>query len=536
MTGWEKYFPFTKPRPQQSEFLDFAINNMKNPKTKFIIGELSTGVGKSAIAIALARFFEGEPFIKNDKRAAYIITTQKILQQQYKEDFPYIANISAKNNYICQNRKSGLTCDFGLTIAKISKNFAYQKTCCYIHEKEKFTDSQIGVTNLPFFLYHAKSSMKSEHPDIIPRKLLVIDEAHNLENIVIDAASLTFTRYFVVEVLKIAWPNVARMSITDFMKWVQEKYLFSIISMLESQKSRLQGMESESFLTSNSGISMMKKIDDLERQSTQIEDMIKEFDPNNWVMSVSATEDIVNIKPLFAKKYTEPLIFSFADKILLMSGTILDKKAYCNNVGIPEDEAEFISMDSPFDIKNRPVFVVPAGAMNRSNIKKTLPNVVSVIEQLMEHHKKEKGLIHTNSYEIAKYINDNMQSSRLLFHSSDDRMDILNLHKMSKDPTVLVSPSFTEGIDLVDNLSRFQIIVKCPFPYLGDNYIKVKMDRVKSWYEWQTIKTIIQASGRSVRSTDDYCCTYILDADMLWFYKKNKNMFPKWYRDSIIFS
>jgi Rad3-related DNA helicase len=109
------------------------------------------------------------------------------------------------------------------------------------------------------------------------------------------------------------------------------------------------------------------------------------------------------------------------------------------------------------------------------------------------------------------------------------------LHISSKKPTILVSPSMTEGIDLYDELSRFQIIVKVPFPYLGDNFIKTKMNRVPGWYEWETAKTIIQASGRSVRHDEDYTMTYILDSDMKFFYTKNHSYFPKWYRDAMIF-
>jgi len=84
----------------------------------------------------------------------------------------------------------------------------------------------------------------------------------------------------------------------------------------------------------------------------------------------------------------------------------------------------------------------------------------------------------------------------------------------------------TEGVDLHGDLSRFQVICKVPYPYLGDKLVKKKMHKWKWWYPRQTVKTIVQSTGRSVRNADDFAITYILDADWNYFFYKNKNMFP----------
>jgi len=153
------------------------------------------------------------------------------------------------------------------------------------------------------------------------------------------------------------------------------------------------------------------------------------------------------------------------------------------------------------------------------------------------HNYIVNGIILHNchSYKIANYINNNVKTNRFLLHDTQNRLDMYDIHLKSTKPTILLSPSFTEGIDLVDELSRFQIIVKVPYPYLGDNFVKTKMQRVSGWYEWETAKTIIQASGRSVRNENDHCITYILDSDFNYFYNRNKHMFPRWYSDSIVF-
>jgi len=90
----------------------------------------------------------------------------------------------------------------------------------------------------------------------------------------------------------------------------------------------------------------------------------------------------------------------------------------------------------------------------------------------------------------------------------------------------LISPSMTEGIDLEGNASRFQVICKVPYPYLGDKLVKKRMNKWKWWYPFQTSKTVIQSMGRSVRSSTDTAVTYILDSDWERFYARNKQLFP----------
>jgi Rad3-related DNA helicase len=127
---------------------------------------------------------------------------------------------------------------------------------------------------------------------------------------------------------------------------------------------------------------------------------------------------------------------------------------------------------------------------------------------------------------VAKYINDALESPRLLMHDSTNRDQMLKFHLESKDATVLLSPSMMEGVDLFDDNSRFQIICKVPFPYLGDLVVKKRMEKNRFWYPYMTSKSVIQSLGRSIRNESDHAESYILDGDWDRFYKMNRNMFP----------
>ena len=48
------------------------------------------------------------------------------------------------------------------------------------------------------------------------------------------------------------------------------------------------------------------------------------------------------------------------------------------------------------------------------------------------------------------------------------RDEVIYQHENSIRPTVLISPSLHTGLDLKDNLSRFQIITKVLYPNKSD--------------------------------------------------------------------
>ena len=149
----------------------------------------------------------------------------------------------------------------------------------------------------------------------------------------------------------------------------------------------------------------------------------------------------------------------------------------------------------------------------------------SVVNEIMNQHPDDKGIIHAVNYKIANYIKENISSARLLVHDSTNRDKVLQQHITNKEPTILLSPSMMEGVDLADDASRFQIVCKVPFPYLGDLVVQKRMKNDDLWYPYQTAKSIIQALGRSIRNEKDYAITYLLDSDWENFYRKHSTMF-----------
>ena len=102
------------------------------------------------------------------------------------------------------------------------------------------------------------------------------------------------------------------------------------------------------------------------------------------------------------------------------------------------------------------------------------------------------------------------------------------------DPTVLVSPSMSYGVDLKGDLAKFQIIVKAPFLPTKDVRIERMMKNDFDWYQNKMLCSLIQSCGRGVRSKKDECITYILDGTIVNAILKSKHKLPKYFVDRFV--
>src|SRR5215469_8693625 len=169
--------------------------------------------------------------------------------------------------------------------------------------------------------------------------------------------------------------------------------------------------------------------------------------------------------------------------------------------------------------------------------QKGYATIAHAIDKIMTTHKDQKGIIHTTSYEQLNFIKQNISkfNQRRLLETNPDveRDEIINEHFKSNKPTVLISPSLHLGLDLKDDLSRFQIITKVPYPSLGDRWIDEKRKRSEKRYTWQTALRLVQGYGRSIRSKDDWATTYVVDSAFGPFVRRNKNILPDWFTYAI---
>jgi ATP-dependent DNA helicase DinG len=280
---------------------------------------------------------------------------------------------------------------------------------------------------------------------------------------------------------------------------------------------------------------------DTERLTRTINNILS--NQRNWIVSEIKRENYeavrVELKPLDVSRYCKAL-FEKCAKTLIMSATILDHKVFCRNIGLGPDKVKFIRIPSDFPLEHRPIIPLNVVYLNYTNLQSSEVKlaIAKAVDNLMTLHNNHKGIIHTTSYEQLHFIKENISQTnarRLIVTDPEiQRDEVIFQHRETMKPTVLISPSLHTGLDLKDELSRFQIITKMPYPNKSDRWTNAKRNVDTDWYYWQTALKLIQAYGRSVRSQDDWAKTYILDSAFGYFVKRNKGILPSWFIQAIV--
>ena len=148
----------------------------------------------------------------------------------------------------------------------------------------------------------------------------------------------------------------------------------------------------------------------------------------------------------------------------------------------------------------------------------------------------QRGIIQTGSYEFAKKLFEmapsDLKDRLILYDDSKGKDEAIIIFK-GKDNKILVGPSLVEGLSFDDDLCRFQIIMKVPYPSLADRFVKAKQTVNPEWYSNTTAISILQGVGRGIRNEKDWCVTFIFDGCFTYLWQKSMNMFPDEFKRRI---
>ncbi len=538
-------FPYPSMRRFQKDVLEQVDQAMASKR--FIVLEAPVGFGKSAVAAALCTYLS----------SAYILTSTKQLQDQYASDFGFPV-VKGKSNFQCRVPiSSGLfppcskgrceadwrlsDCPHYLTFEEYDEHrrrlctrdskrehVKDEKLCPYYDQKWSGFRAPVTVCNYPFLLSELKYTKDVPH-----RRLLVCDEAHDLEKQIVGFASFSLVR----SELERYWSgdDGKRFVIPD--RGVDEPAAW--LDVLSDTKGVLDEFCATHLEdgTLQDRVAACKDLDEaLERFIADLEG-----DPTNWVVnSVKKAKDgsidEVVFQPIQIGSFTSPL-FETADSVLFMSATIFSKELLCRTLGMEEEDVSYVSVpESTFPVENRPIYALNTARLSWTSMDASLGSIAGAVDAIMDRHVGERGVIHTTSYYQVNYIMQHVSEpnrERLVTtEGSSERSVLLRIHG-STDASVLISPSLFQGVDLKDEMSRFQVVVKVPYPDLSERRTVVKLQRDSAWYDWQTALRLVQTYGRSVRSETDYAVTYVLDSNFMRFVNVHRGLFPGYFLDAL---
>jgi ATP-dependent DNA helicase DinG len=515
-------FPYARYRPGQREALQAARLAFGRGK-RFVVIEAPTGAGKSAIAVTLGR----------EADSAFVLTAQKLLQDQYLRDFPDLALMKGRANYQCLVEDTHA----GAAPCLAGQRFDACGDCSYFLAKADAMAAQVAVMNYAYYLAELNHA-----GGFGSRDLLVLDEAHNSEE-----SLMRFVEVYVSQ------QSLARLGIdvtlpaSDFA--AQREYVLDLLPVLVATKAKIlleaaENQRQSENLGADAAQPALTWINHLLLAGHEIDMLLKrlamlEQYGADWVceaISEGLTVTALRFRPIRVAHFAEQYLFRHAKRVLLLSATILDAETFLRALGVDPKEASFIRVPSSFPVKNRPIYPLNVARLNRDSLEAELPRVAGVIAKLLDHH-DEKGIIHAHSYQILRFLLDHWPAQhreRLVFHQkAQDREDALARHLAAPNGTVLLTPSMTEGIDLAGDLARWQVIIKVPYPYLGDPQVAARRLQDPAWYEWRTALRLVQAYGRVVRSSEDFATTYVLDAHFRAWVGRSRKCLPPWFLEAI---
>lgn len=469
----------------------------------------------------------------------YLVQT-KALQDQIIQDFPSpeFEILMGRDNYPC-------LLDATMTRADCpypdDTQCPVSAQCPYKVQKRRVLKSDIAVLNYAYFMIEANYI-----GGFSDRKILIADEADLLEGSLTNFIELTltekvFTKYGLADLIHlmvdvdmevVAWTTVV------------EALCDKVILAREEVKARVDQAvlfeDVHDIQKVQFAASQKKELDRIENLLAKCNMFLHNVD-DSWLCEQTVDNDNGykwSFSPLWlTKELTEYYFLRHTDKVVLMSASFPDLSIVAQNLGIEVADMEYVEVPSTFPPENRPIHILPKANMSMGTMDDELPKLIDAIQEILDKHPNEKGLIHCSSYKLRDKIMDAMdREERLISHDSYDRLAVLEAFKQSTSPLVLVSPSMERGISLKDDMARFVISAKAPYLSLGDKKTRLRLNTPKigqHWYTSMALQTLIQQVGRGVRSKDDYCVVYLIDTQIFRLIKFNKNMLPSEFRECL---
>lgn len=471
-------------------------------------------------------------------------------------------------------------------------------TCEYVQSRKRAVKAKSCLMTYQLFLNIVKNFDidESDPYQFKPHDVIFCDECHNIPNIVEMLSKFEIHKSYFDKILEIydwAYNNLNSLFISEdiledelkkYKEWVDKTprgYLvdefdkiWKIISHNESRKDEddnalfnYHNILSEISPICESIINYIKEIRKLNSKLSKSE--LKIYKLCEWLIGyINEFSEYISIIYQVGKEYQlktlsetqkseiptvemrctkeDFLVYynllKYANFKVMLSATIGGYQAFTDNMGfkyINELAPRIDVVPSTFDFSKSPIHFLNKFKMSYKEKDISFHHLKTIIYSICTtKFSSQRGIIQTGSYHFAKelynYAPIELKKRMLLYNGNKEKTSMINLHKISKD-TILVGPTLNEGIDLPGDECRFIIIMKMPYPSLGDRYVKEKIKYFPLWYNSHTSNEIIQGIGRGIRYDGDWCVTYIFDACFYNLYNSTIDQYPHELQERINF-
>lgn len=543
LPGWVKYL-----RPEQYTAVNEILELYAEGK-KVVFLDAPTGAGKTLIGELVRRKF-------SPRRALYTCST-KTLQDQFLKDFTYAAVIKGRANYPTVDNPKAFpiiaanACDAHRTelpaCAKCPEDEILYDTphcdlchpvslCPYRIAKATMLSSSLAVANIAYLLAAAN------YQEFLNKETLtIVDEADVLES-----ELMRFVEFRIsagaMKKYRISKPPEKKTVRKTWVEWIREIALPALWDALDQADARAKGGNVRARVEVQRIWGMIEKLRWLggwipENKRENIDEAWGEDLLENWVYA-DYEQGHVAFKPIDVRDHAQDYLWDHAERWLLMSASIISAQQMAADLGLEDDEWGVVNVPSNFPPEQRPIYVQPIANMTFKEKDTAWPTMRERVREVSEQrHPDERILVHTVSYALAKYLATG-EPRAYTYTNAAGREEALRGWLQSRSG-IMFAPSFDRGIDLPNDECRAVIVAKIPYPNLKDKQINKRLytQGGQGWYAMLTVRSLIQMTGRAMRSVDDHCEIYLLDRQFMSnVYRKSKRLLPEWWQEALVMS
>jgi ATP-dependent DNA helicase DinG len=563
----DEIFPFPSYRPYQRAALYEASTALfEDNNIETVVLNLPTGIGKSAINTALARQAE----------SAFLTTPQKALRSQLENDSDlreYYSVLRARNDYSCPagsiygsndtdtTGAEGYTCKDCPINQDDDESCLDYSECTYWTRKQDAMGDAIAVLTFSYLVIddHLPKladvgegrRMVGDTPDKSPndlkqvsfgdRDLLIVDECHKLEGQVASLhAGITVSPYS----LPMGVFQQVDRKIGDLPD--------DRVTKLEDIREHLDNVHvrAKQYIQNHSDRAWAGEDDSQDvrncRSFCQKYAWCREqlLDGRDWVVDREevtyhdAVRYSIQIKPVDVDEFLQDHVWSRANKQVLSTATMpfsSTPERWLERLGLDPEKARVVQYPMPFPADQRPIHTeTVVGKMSQGGYEDHRTGVVERLRALSRKHRGERGLVHTASYDRAQDLHRRFSENSQCHtrHRDVDLWEQIDEWQASDDD-LFFSPAAMDGVDLPGDECRWQVLLKVPYPQPSDPRVRFLLDEREAWdwYYEVTCQDVQQSVGRGVRSMDDECEYYVLDAS--FFDVLQRVSVPDWFDAAI---
>ena len=558
-----------------------AITTSFNSREHLMV-EAGTGVGKS-----LAYLIPSVQWAWNNSTAVVISTATRNLQSQLlSSDIPRaletlgdthgkfkVALLKGRTNYACL-REVNMSLDpeakewaekspdgdldkwngvFDRSLMSCpaeecsGKYCEYYDKCFFFKARKKAQEAHLVVANHSLVLADACSPGGTILP---PYGRLILDEAHNLE----DIATRAFAKEFSLESLTMLFKRINKQFKNKDLAYLSAKAQKAASKILyectgEGIKRRFRKDYTEDVRDLQDGLEavMIQVIRTLNilMENEESEEAIMRLDAavhtvqafmnetefvlkaENSEWAYWAEEKRLVAAPLSVANDLANLVYKPKDSVIMCSATLRvgnDFKYMAKRLGCL-DRFNFVAAESPFDYFKQCTCLACDFLPDPQKYSVAYADALGTLLPKLFAASKGRGLCLFTAYEMMNYVKDLVGDNEtgiefLTQGNGQTREAITTQLKEAKKPTVILgAQSFWEGVDVAGDALSCVAIARLPFAQVGDPITEARSEKIereggRPFFDYSLPEAVIkfrQGFGRLIRTKKDHGVVVILD-------------------------